>query len=156
MSSTSIDLGGGGNSFPFEAPGDTVTGHVIGLENVQQTDMETGQPAFWSEGQPKMMVRVELKTELKDDESDDGKRSIYLRGSRKPESQSSLSAVLAAVRKATGGTEIAAGGLLTLTFTEEGVPTKRGFNAPKHYSASYTPPALDLGKKDTEEPKPTF
>jgi hypothetical protein len=153
---TSIDLGGGGNSFSFESPGDSVTGKVISLEEVQQTDMQTGQPAFWDNGQPKNMFRVELQTELQNDEDDDGKRSVYLKGSRKPESKSSLAAVLAAVRASTGSTAITAGGSLTLTYTGDGQASKRGFNPPKQYSAEYEAAKADLSKKGAKEPAEAF
>lgn len=144
----SFDIGGAeGNAFSFERIGDSVTGKILTLEEVQQTDMETGEPAFWNGNvnQPKMMYRVTLQTELRNDDSDDGKRSVYLRGSRKPESKSSLAAVLSAVRQATGGTALDPGASLTLTYSGDGVPSKRGYNAPKQYEARYQPAALDLG-----------
>lgn len=137
----SFDLGGSGNSFPFDAIGDTVTGTIIAIEQQQQTDMESGLPAVWDNGAPKLMVKVELQTQLRDpaDPSDDGKRSVYLKGSRKPESMSSMAAVLGAVRAASGATTLQQGGTLTLTFAGEGVPSRRGYSAPKHYTATYVP-----------------
>ena len=147
MSLASLDLGGsGGNAFPFDSVGDSVTGKILGLEEVQQTDMDNGQPAVWDNGQPKMMYRVELQTDLRSDAGDDGKRSIYLKGSRKPESKSSLAAVLSAVRQSVGGSSLAVGGTLTVTYSGEGEPTKRGWNPPKHYSATYTAPSVDIGE----------
>lgn len=140
-----LDLGGGtGNSFAFASPGDTVTGRLVSLEEQQQTDMDTGEPAFWPGGQPKMMYVVTLATDARDDAYDDGNRSIYLRGSRNPESKSILSAVLAAVRAATGGTALQVGGTLSVTYTGDGEATRRGFNPPKQYSATYQPPSVDL------------
>ena len=147
------DLGGNaGNSFAFDTVGDTVTGTVLDMAEVQQTDMDTGLPATWDNGQPKMMYRVDLQTQARDpnDPADDGKRSVYLRGSRKPESQSSLAAVLTAVRQATGTANLATGGILALRYVGDGQPTRRGFNAPKLYAAQYTPPANNLG----EAPQP--
>lgn len=149
-----FDLGGGGNAFSFDKVGDSVTGKVLGVEEQQQTDMDTGRPAVWDNGAPKMMYRVELRTDLRDDMSDDGRRAVYLRGSRKPESKSSLAAVLAAVREATGGTNIDPGGVLTLTFVGEGVQTRRGFNPPKQYEASYRPPSVNLGGEAGSEQPP--
>lgn len=146
MSLASIDLGGGGNAFPFDSIGDSVTGKILGLEELQMTDMDTGQPAVWDSGQPKMMYRVELQTDLGGEVGDDGKRSVYLKGSRKPESRSSLAAVLAAVRQAGGGSSLAVGGTLTVIFSGEGEPTRRGWNPPKHYTATYVPPSMDLGE----------
>lgn len=155
MSLASFDLGGGGNAFPFDNVGDSVTGRIISIEEQQQTDMDSGQPAVWDSGQPKMMVRVELQTDQRDpaNPGDDGKRSIYLKGSRKPESMSSMAAVIVAVRNASGATTLQAGGTLTLTYAADGVPTKRGWNAPKHYTATYVAPSVDL-MGDTPAPAP--
>ena len=142
----SIDLNAGGSaSFQFERPGDTVTGRVTNLEELQQTDLATGEVKTFTNGQPMMMYRAELQTQLKDDPMDDGIRSVYLKGSKKPESQSSLAAVLAAVRTVTGRYSIAVGGVLTLTYVGDGVAQTRGHNAPKLYSASYVAPTIDLG-----------
>lgn len=143
----SLDLGGGGNSFTFDAPGDTVEGTIVSLDEVQQTDMDTQLPATWSDGQPKMMYRCVLATGLRNpaDPADDGQRAIYLRGSKKPESKSILAAVLAAVRAATSSTNLQVGGTLTVTYSGDGVAKIRGWNAPKQYEATYTsPPAATV------------
>lgn len=146
MSMSTFDLGGGGNSFSFDTPGDSVTGKIVAIEEQQQTDMDTGMPAVWENGQPKMMVRVELATDLRspDDPADDGKRSVYLKGSRKSETQSSLAAVIDAVKRASGATSIAVGGTLTLTYSGDGVPSRKGYNPPKLYTAQYVAPQVNL------------
>lgn len=154
---STFDLGGGGNSFGFDQIGDSVTGQITVIEELQQTDMDTGQPAVWDSGQPKMMVRVELQTEQRDPSNpgDDGRRSVYLKGSRKPESKSSLAAVLVAVQQGTGGgRSIQTGGTLTLTYSGDGVPSRKGYNAPKQYEAVYAPPAVDLGGPPAQAPAP--
>lgn len=138
--SESFDLGGGAASFPFNNPGDKVTGKVLSMQEVQQTDIDTNEPAFWANGQPKMQFRVALATDLKDDPMDSGERAVYLNGSRKPESKSKLAAVLGAVRKATGGTNLAPGGTLTLQYDGDGARTSAGKNPPKQYSAHYVAP----------------
>lgn len=148
-------LGQEGNAFPFEEIGDSVTGRVMNLEEVQQTDMDTNEASFWPNGQPKMMFRMTLQTELRQQDGDDGIRTIYLRGRRKPNddgTMSSLCAALTAVREATGGREIQAGARYTHTFTSEGVPTKRGYSPPKWYTGKYVPPAmnLDAGQPDVK------
>lgn len=137
----SFDLGGGGNAFPFDNIGDSVTGQIIGIEEQQQTDMDSGLPAVWDNGAPKMMVRVELQTQLSDptNPGDDGKRAVYLKGSRKAETQSTMAAVLTAVRNASGATTLQVGGTLTLTYASDGVASKRGWNPPKQYTATYDP-----------------
>lgn len=139
--SEEFDLGGGGQSFPFDNPGDSVTGFVKSMSNVQSRDMATGELSTWPDGRPKMMFQVILATELREDPMDSGERSVYLNGSRKPESKSKLAAVLAAVMSATGGTNLSPGGKLTLTYTGDGPRTKAGFNAPKQYTAAYVPPS---------------
>lgn len=152
MSATSMDLAGdAGNSFAFDHIGASVTGQVTGMEEVQQTDMQSGEPAFWSNGQPKLMYRVDLATQLSEGPEDDGKRSIYLKGSRKRDSGSSLAAVLEAVRSATGSTAIAVGGTLTLTYSGDGEQTHRGYNPPKLYEAKYAAPSMEL---DAAQPAP--
>ncbi len=146
--------GNGGNSFRFDQPGATVTGQILDMSEEQQTDLQTGEPKTFSNGQPMTMFRVELLTDERDpgDQFDEGKRSIYLKGSRASESRSSMAAVLDAVKKATGSTNLAAGGILTLTYTGDGVAKNRGFNAPKLYEASYVAPQMDLGGGEQQAP----
>jgi hypothetical protein len=141
----SYDLGGPeGTSFAFDSHGDSVTGQILEMEEVQQTDMTSGDPAYWPDGKPKMMHRVTLQTALRDDADDTGQRSVYLRGARKPESQSTLAAVLEAVKATTGGTAIDQGATLTLTYIGDRPGAQKGFTA-KCYSATYRPPSTDLG-----------
>lgn len=144
---STFDLGGqGGNSFPFENIGDSITGQILDLEEVQQTDMDTGEPVEWPNGKPKMMFRLTLQTDLRDpaDPADDGVRSIYLRGSRKSATRSSLAAALDAVKRATGNTQMQTGATYTHTYVADGVPSRRGYNAPKEYEGHYVPPAMNL------------
>lgn len=148
MSNNPWDLGGnGGNSFAFDRPGDSVTGQIISLTEQQQTDLQTGEPKTFSNGQPMLMYRVALATQLRDpgNATDDGHRDVYLKGSRKTGVQSSLAAVLDAVRTATGGTALEPNATLTLTYIGDGPQAQRGFNPPKLYSATYVRPTMQLG-----------
>lgn len=143
----SWDIGGdAGNSFQFDQIGASVTGTILSLAEVQQTNITTGEPEFWPGGQPKMMYRVGLATALRDPANpmDDGRRDVYLKGSRKPESLSSLAAVLAAVKAATGGTNMEPNATLTLTYVGDG-QAERGKSAPKQYKAAYLRPPMNLG-----------
>ena len=150
----SIDLASGGSaSFPFQSIGDSVTGKILNLEELQQTDLQTGEVKTFTNGQPMMMYRVELQTGLRDGEMDDGVRSVYLKGSKKPESQSSLAAVLQAVLTATGRAALTVGGTLTLTYTGDGVAKGRGFSAPKQYSAQYAAPSVSLDPQPAAAPQ---
>lgn len=153
------DLGGeGGNSFPFDTIGDSVTGTIESLREVQQTDLQTGEPKTFSNGEPMMMYQVTLANTNAPRNSanpaDDGHRSVYLKGSRKAETQSSLAAVLAAVKQATGGTALEPGATLTLTYVGNGQQANRGFSPPKLYSAVYVRPAMNLGGAPQQQAYP--
>lgn len=147
--SDGLDLGGeGGRSFQFRNPGDEVTGVIITIDrNLKQTDLTTGAVKTFDNGEPMLMHRVTLQTELRNGiglkdfdpalQDDDGVRSVYLKGSRKPETKTTTSAVLGAAQVATRAGTILPGGRLSLRFdAEEGPVGKRR----KLYSATYAPP----------------
>jgi hypothetical protein len=125
-------MGGGSKTFPFDTVGDSITGRILSIKQRQQTDMQTNELAFWPDGKPKMMFTIELQTKIREDEEDDGIRTINVRWK-------SQEAVQKAV-KLSGAKKPEVGGILTLTFTGEGVATQRGFSKPKFWSANYVPP----------------
>jgi hypothetical protein len=141
-------MGSGGKSFPFDNIGDTVTGVIVDMRKRQQTDLETNEPQFWQNGDPKMMLVISLQTKLSDSDDDEGVRNVYLRGGNyeavKGRGTSSLVAVKEAVRKA--GSDIEPGGTLTLEYSGQGKSSNRAYSPPKLYSAIYEPPnrAVDL------------
>ena len=143
-------MGTGVKAFPFEQIGDSVTGVILEMKKTQQTDMETNEPVFWNNGDPKMMLRVTLQTELNDSADDEGQRSVYLRGGNydavKGKGSSGLTAVKDAVKRSGTDKGIEIGGRLTLAHTGLGQAKNKGFNPPKLYSAEYVPPtyAVDL------------
>ena len=142
---------GGVPSLKYEKIGATHTGRIISAEVQQQREIDTGKPKFWDDGKPQQQIVVRLQTTLSDPEieDDDGIRSDYVRGNK-------LKAVQAAVRKAKAKLE--PGGMLTITYTGDGEPKSRGFNAPKLYSAAYVPPAQaaadELLGGDDSSPEP--
>lgn len=142
----------GGDSMPsakFEKAGDSITGTVVDLSERQSTKLGTQDPDFWDDAktQPKMYFRLILQTTQRDPAiaTDDGKRSVALTGSRKAESQSSLSAVLGAVAAAVGGNELQPGGTVTLTMTGTAPSQTVGFNPRKTFTAKYEPPTMSFG-----------
>lgn len=151
---TSWDLGGDSNSFSFDNVGDAVRGLVLDLQERQQTEMDTNEPAYWDpeKTNPKMMMVVTLQTDLRDpaNPADDGIRTVALAGSKKPESQSRMAAVCGAVKAATGSTSLQYKGDLCIQYIGDGVPTRKGFNAPKLYQAWYTAPAMELEKPQAQ------
>lgn len=150
-------------SAQFPAPGTTVSGRVVRIgEPVQQRDMKDNQPKTWDDGQPMMMLPVDVATEQRDPTvpDDDGVRRIYIRGQM-------LKSIRTAVRAA-GAKGLELGGVLSVTYVRDGVSKQRGFNPPKEYAATYIPPAavsandfLAAGRAEEESlgsspPAPTF
>jgi hypothetical protein len=141
-------MGSGAKAFPFDAIGDRVRGTIVAMQKRQQTDMQTGEPSFWKNGDPKYMLQVTLQTELQDTDDDEGMRSVYLRGGNytpvKGKGQSSLNAVKDAVRQSGSANGIEVGGTLMLEFSGEGKKSNAGFTAPKLYVASYSAPSYGV------------
>lgn len=145
-------MGSGGKAFPFEGMGDTVSGVIMEMKKQQQTDLETGEPLFWNNGDPRMMLVVSLQTELQEDDDDDGVRRVFLRGGNyiaaSGKGAASLVAVKDAVKRSGAPDGIQPGGKLTLAYTGQSKPAAKGMNAAKLYSASYQPPTANV---DLEE-----
>lgn len=118
-----------------DTPGTIVGGPIteIGSET-QQRDIKDGQPSFWPDGNPKMMLPITVQTDLRDthDPTDDGKRTFWVAGNLKK-------AIGLALRQA--GAKLALGGVLTVTFTGYGEAKQAGFNKPRLFTATYVPPA---------------
>ena len=118
-----------------DSPGTTISGPIVEIgEQVQQKDVTTGAPAFWPDGNPKMMLPVTVATELRDPSisDDDGHRTFWVSGNLKK-------AIGSALRQA--GAKLAVGGTLQVTFTGYGEAKSKGYNAPREWTAVYTPPA---------------
>jgi hypothetical protein len=142
MSIDALDqiLSGGGSTFKFQSPGDTVTGVIENIQVRQVTDFDTGKPDFWDNGDPKQQVVVTLNTDLRDPSNadDDGSRNVYIKGWG-----GQRQAFIAAVKEA-GGHKPAAGDTFTATYIGDGEKPARGY-APKLFKYTVTPgtPGLD-------------
>lgn len=132
-------LGGGSASAKFEFINDTITGTITNQEVRQQTDIGNGEPLTWPNGDPRMQLVVTLQTDLRDDDDDDGLRSLYVKGSKKPGSKSLHDAVAGAVRNA-HAKGLQDGGTLTVTYVGDEPSSTRGFNPRKLYEATYKAP----------------
>jgi diaminopimelate epimerase len=144
--------GSNAKAFPFDNVGDTVSGVIIEMKKTQQTDMDTGKPTFWDNGDPKMMLRITLQTDLQTDDDDEGVRSVYLRGGNytaaSGKGTSSLVAVKDAVRRSGSAEGIQPGGKLTLQYSGNAAKTNKAYNPAKLYVANYEAPsfAVDLNE----------
>lgn len=136
-------MGSGAKAFPFESIGDRVKGAIVAMQKRQQTDINSGDPLFWGNGDPKYMLQVSLQTDLQESDDDEGMRSVYLRGGNyvpsKGKGASSLNAVKDAVRRSGTDKGIEIGGTLTLEYTGESKTSGKAFAA-KLYTADYLPP----------------
>lgn len=104
-----------------------------GASLVQSRDYETGDPAFWPDGNPKMSAVLKGTV-------DGEERSVW---AAKP---SALFAAIAAAQK-TAGQQIAPGGTLVITYTGDKPNAKNPrLNPAKQYSATYTPPNAFAGE----------
>jgi hypothetical protein len=138
ISANDLLMGGGMASAKFPTIGTKVTGRIIrDPEARQQTDIQTGDPLTFANGDPRMQIVVQLATDERDASIDDdnGDRALYIKGNM-------LNAVREAVRRA-GAKGLEVGGTLTIVYSGDGEAKTRGFNAPKLYTASYTPPSAE-------------
>lgn len=136
ISANDFLMGGGIPAAKFDRVGAAVGGPITTAPRVeQQKDLDTGEPKFWNDGQPMQQLIVTVQTDARDPEivDDDGQRTFYIKAN-------SLKAVREAVRRS-GAKGLEVGGTLTLTYAADGEQKKRGFNPPKIYTATYTPPS---------------
>lgn len=123
-----------------------IKGRVTDWADVQQTIFagpDKGKPDYWDaeKTRPKMMHRVVLETDRRTEENTKGVWSVYLKGSAKAESGSTLAAVILALANA-GAEEIEENGTLELWRT--GSRPGEGGQA-YTYEAVYTKPGLAVG-----------
>ena len=135
-------MGGGARSAKFENEGDVVIGYITNSEVRQQTDMKTGVALTWDNGDPRMQLIITLETESRDDDDDDGLRTLYVRGQMQK-------AVAEAIRKV-GERGLSNGGKLAVKFMSTAAPKTKGFNGAKQYVAKYEAPVTRI--EDEEDP----
>ena len=127
-------MGAGSRAATFPQIGATVTGEIITEPQVQQqTDLDTGEPKAFANGDPMLQIIVVLQTGEREDVDDDGKRTLYIKANMQKAIKEAVTAA-----KASG---LEKGGTLAVQYSSDGEPKKRGFNAPKFYRAAYQPPA---------------
>lgn len=157
MSSLNIgDLEGGAKSWGGEgySVGDKVTGEIVSAEQIQQTAFDSGEKLFWDNGDPRMMTKVVLQTDLRDNgDDDDGLRTLYLKGGNfDPKEGKGLSGEKALVEavKAAGAKSIDPGGKLTVLISGLGKPKTRGYQPPKLWTMKYEPPTESISVEDLD------
>ena len=122
--------------------GTSITGTIESAELRQVTNIDTQEPETWADGSPKQQVVITLQTDLRDpaNPEDDGRRRLY------PKWWGDQRKALIAAIKAAGDDDLHPGGRFTATFSGEGEPPKKGFNAPKLYTYQYVKPPTGLAQ----------
>lgn len=148
MSLSLNELAGGSKAWSPETIGDKITGKIVSIKRVQQTDFTTGAPLTWSNGDPRMQTVVELQTDVRDSDDDDGIRTLWLKGGKNFEAATgagqSGEVALAQAAKEAGANEIAEGATLQFAYTGDSKPTTRGYQPAKLYTARYTAPVQSV------------
>ena len=142
---------GGAKSFQWgDHPGTVCRGVIESAELRQQTSLEDNKLLTWDDGRPRMMLVITLQTAERDDDTDTGLRAIYAKGGRfevaEGEGQSMRDAIAQAVKDA-GASSIDPGDELAVGFTGVG-KAKRGYTAPKLYSASFKKATASVSAAD--------
>lgn len=134
MSDADDFFGGSGRSAKFNVQGDTITGTIVSEPTSrQQVDFKTKEPKVFRNGNKAMCLVVELQTDKREDDEDDGVRNLYI---NKPSNLFDAVSEALANAKAKGLTP---GGKLSVTWTGLGKPFMPGAQAPRVFSATYEP-----------------
>jgi len=125
--------------------GDRVAGTIVSVRRAQQTDLDTGSPLTWSDGNPRMMTVVVIR-------KDDGEEgALYARGGNfevvTGEGTSLEGAIVDAVTTV-GASSIDAGARLEVVHSGLGKRSSAAKNPPKLYRAKYTPAASSMAVSD--------
>lgn len=140
-------MGGGSKSAKFEQIGQEIGGRIVAEPELrQQTEYKTEKPKFWDNGDPVMQLVVKVQTDLREDGDDDGVRAFYIRGGFK---RATTQKAVADACRAAGTQGLSMGGELFIKLESiDGT----GQDAPKSWSARYTPPVVGAGFLNAEPP----
>lgn len=147
----SIDLDSAASSrgkwYGFAEVGDIFKGQFLDATERQATDYVSGALKTWDDGQPMIEFVLEFQTDLRDDDTDDGKRTIYC-----GKSSRLFKAMGEAIKAA--GLRWADKPLLTVKRIDDGEPVtlkngKRG-NAPKQFKAKAERPVKATANLDDD------
>lgn len=127
---------GGGRAAKFDRIGQIYEGTIVSPpKKTVQTDIATKAPKVSKfSGQPLMQVLVQIQTKLREDQDDDGIRTLYVKNKM-------ATAVGTAMREA-GVSRLEVGGYLQVGYTRDIPSDTPGFRPSKDFAAKYTPPAV--------------
>jgi hypothetical protein len=146
------EIEGGSKAWSPEALGDKIKGRIVSVQRKQQTDFTTGALQTWDNGDPRLQTVIELATDLRDSDDDDGVRTLYLKGGKNFEAAEgsgfSGEVALAAAAKEAGCTSIDEDATLTVVYTGKSKPTTRGYQPARLYTMRYEPPRASVSTSD--------
>ena len=152
MSSVPInEIASGGKFWSPENLGDKISGIIKLVERRQQRNFTTGDPEVWSDGKPKMLTYIELETDRRESDDDDGVRALYCKGGNFEVATGSgvaLEKAIVEAVKAAGAASIDEGARLAVAHTGLAKPTTRGYQPAKLYTAQYEAPKASVAVSD--------
>ncbi|WP_019204555.1 hypothetical protein [Tsukamurella sp. 1534] len=127
-------LSGGGKYFKFEKIGDSVSGIIVTVHDPEpQTDIKDGTPVIDKKtGKIKYQFRIDVQTDIRNDEDDDGLRTLYVRGW--------MTGAISDALRAAGSKTLDPGARLTVACNALDDPPFAGAREVKKFAASYEPP----------------
>lgn len=137
-------LSGGAPAAKWPKVGSTFEGTVLSYEMAQQVDYNTGEPAVWADGKPKMQLIMTVQGEptgitwegLTYDEvkltDDDGIRRVFIKSGLQQAFKMGLTKAKARLEE---------GAYVHITREQNGPKTDPKFAAPHRYTVVWTPKA---------------
>lgn len=132
---------GTSRSAKFDEIGDRIEGTIVSAEELDQTDIETGEVKRWPDGKAVKQWVVVVRTDMRDGDDDDGQRTLYAKGGKFDAASGSGQSMMEAIKAAANGRPIEEGGTLTVMHSGLGKKKNPAYSAPKLFKAKYAPPA---------------
>jgi hypothetical protein len=120
----------------FDALGDRIAGTIVSVKREQQTDFDTGELKFWSNGDPALQTVIVVRQDDGTEATLFAKAGTYQVDSG--EGTSMENAIAKAAAEA-GADAIRSGATLEVVHSGLGKKTNPKFAAPKLYAARYVP-----------------
>jgi hypothetical protein len=131
-------------SVSFHNLGDEISGTILPAEDGKayvdqvQTIINTDAPKLDKNGRPLMMPVIKLQTQLRNDGSDDGQRTLYA-------ASVNMQIAIRNAIQATGASDLEIGAWLRVRYASDAQASTPGFTPPKQYEAEYRRPTGSLG-----------
>jgi len=131
-------------SVSFHNIGDEISGTILPAEDGKaymdqvQTIINTDAPKLDKNGRPLMMPVIKLQTQLRNDSSDDGQRTLYA-------ASVNMQIAIRNAIQSTGASDLETGAWLRVRYASDAQASTPGFTPPKQYEAEYRRPTGSLG-----------